>query len=430
MSIPPTAADRPAAPGDARPPATRLAYLVTQYPAVSHTFIHREIVGLRRRGLEIDVASVNPPDRPVAKLSTAEAAEEARTFYIKRIPPAAAVWTVLAHAALHPVSFLGGWLSAVRLGGAAPRRALKFLFYFAEAIVVGRWMRSQGKTHLHVHFATSAANVGLLASRMFDISLSLTVHGPEEFDDVSWHHLPDKVAAARFLCCIGYFAKTQMLKLSPPACWDKIEVSPLGVPLADFQALEHKAEPGSGIEIVCVARLAPVKGHRILLAAVRRLAAQGAAVRLRLVGGGPEREPLERLVAGYGLQNVVKFEGAMNPDRVREMLAQADIFALPSFDEGIPVSLMEAMAMEIPCVSTYVGGIPELIRDGIDGFLISPADEEALAHVLQRLSDDPALRRRIGEAGRARVTAKYNLDVNLDRLAAIFARYIGESEAI
>jgi len=165
------------------------------------------------------------------------------------------------------------------------------------------------------------------------------------------------------------------------------------------------------------------------VAAVDRLARAGRAVRLRVVGDGPDRAALEHDVAARGLAGHVVFEGAVNQDRIRALYAQADAFALASFAEGIPVVLMEAMAMEIPCVTTCITGIPELVRDGIDGLLVAPSDDEALAAALGRLMDDAALRRRLGEAGRRRVEEKYDLSRNTDRLAEIFRRRLARGEA-
>jgi len=407
----------------------RVAYLVTRYPAISHTFILREVVGLRQRGVLVDVASVNSPDRPVAGLSKAEAAEAATTHYIKNVAVVSVLAEQLLFALRHPFKYVGGMAYAWWLAGTSPSRILRYTFYFAEAVLLGKWMERKRQQHLHVHFATSGASVGLITSRIFETDLSMTVHGPEEFDDVTWHRLTEKVRQCRFVSCIGYFARTQLMKISDPADWDKLEIAPLGVNLDDFAPAVAVAE-NRVVEIVCVARLAPVKGHRILIQAIERLTAAGVPVHARLIGDGPERGALEALVKSRRLEASVKLEGPMNPDRIREALAKADIFALPSFDEGIPVSLMEAMAMEIPCISTYVGGIPELIRNGIDGYLISPSDPESLAQIISELASDPALRSRIGLAGRNRVREKYNLPANIDRLAAIFGKYLSSEERI
>ena len=408
--------------------APRLAYLVSQYPAVSHTFILREVRHLRARGFEIRVASINDPDRSAERLTAEEAEEAAATYYVKRHGVGGAAGAALATLARHPAGFVRGLLFALGLGGTDVRRLLYGLSYFAEALMIGRWMQGHGLTHLHVHFATPASTVGLIASRAFPITFSMTVHGPDEFYDAPGYRLREKIAGASFVCCIGTYARSQLMKLSPVADWDKFEVSPLGVDPATFTPRPFRERP-EPFEIICVGRLVPAKGQHILVAAVDRLARAGRAVRLRVVGDGPDRAALEHDVAARGLAGHVVFEGAVNQDRIRALYAQADAFALASFAEGIPVVLMEAMAMEIPCVTTCITGIPELVRDGIDGLLVAPSDDEALAAALGRLMDDAALRRRLGEAGRRRVEEKYDLSRNTDRLAEIFRRRLARGEA-
>ena len=166
----------------------------------------------------------------------------------------------------------------------------------------------------------------------------------------------------------------------------------------------------------------PAKGQHILLAAVHKLMLDGRSLRLRVVGGGPDRASLEADAQRRGLNGAVVFEGPVNPDQIRAIYDEADAFAMASFAEGIPVVLMEAMAMEIPCVATFITGIPELIRDGLDGLLIAPSDDAALADAIGRLMDDTELRRRLGQAGRKRVVEHFNLEVNIPRLGEIFRR--------
>jgi glycosyltransferase involved in cell wall biosynthesis len=167
-----------------------------------------------------------------------------------------------------------------------------------------------------------------------------------------------------------------------------------------------------------------VKAHRVLLQAMARVLREGWNVRLRLVGEGPDGSALMSRAAALGLTDLVIFEGSVNHERVIRLYAGADLFVLSSFDEGVPVVLMEAMAMEVPCVATHVAGIPELIRNGVDGLLVPPGDEEGLAHAICQLLQDPVLRRRLGESARLRIIEHYNLRRNCEALAAIFKRRI------
>jgi glycosyltransferase involved in cell wall biosynthesis len=402
-----------------------LGYLISRYPAISHTFILREVVELRRLGLRIEVASINSPDRPASGLTAEERAEAERTFYVKAAGVGGALRAHVAAALRGPAAYLRGLVFAARLGGADLRKIVMAALYFAEAVMVGEWLRTAGLRHLHVHFATPAATVGMIAAKVFPISFSLTVHGPDEFYDAPGYLLAEKIAAADLVCAIGYYAQSQLMKLSDPADWEKIEVTPLGVDAALFRPVTAAAgsfRDGSGeaFEVICVGRLVPSKGQHVLLAAVAQLRRRGRGVRLRLVGDGPDRAGLEVAARRLAVEDAVVFEGAVNQDRIRDLYASADVFAMASFAEGIPVVLMEAMAMEIPCVSTWITGIPELIRDSIDGLLVAPSDVDGLAAAIARLMDDGELRRRLGAAGRRRVIENYNLRQNVARLAEVF----------
>lgn len=399
----------------------RLAYLVSRYPAVSHTFILREVVGLRRRGFDIRVASINAPDRPPEELTAEERAECAATFYVKAAGVRGALGAHVAAATQRPLSYFAGLLYALGLGGSDLKRIARCFCYFVEAVMVGRWMEAQGATHLHVHFATPASTVGLIVKRIFAASLSITVHGPDEFYDAPGYLLAEKVAAASFICCIGTYSRSQLMHLSHPTLWSKFEVSPLGVDPELFIPRAFRARR-SHFEILCVGRLVPAKGQQVLIDAVARLVEGGSDVLLRFVGDGPDRETLEDAARSRGLQGRVVFEGAVNQDRIREMYETADAFALASFAEGIPVVLMEAMAMEIPCVTTNITGIHELIRHNVDGLLVSPSDADELANALALLIGNRGFRQLVGQAGRERVIEKYNLNKNTARLASIFLR--------
>lgn len=406
----------------------RLAYLVSRYPAISHTFILREVLGLRELGFEISTASINDPDRPEGQLTAEERAEAGKTFYVKRAGIIGVVAALLAVGLRHPLKTLGGLRFAVGLAGADVKKALYGLFYFAEALLVGEWMRREKVSHLHVHFATPAATVGLVAARMFPIGFSFTVHGPDEFYDAPGYRLTEKIEGADFVCCIGAYARSQLMKLSDVRHWSKFEIVPLGVDPAAFSPQPRKSDP-KPFEIICVGRLVPAKGQHILLEAFARLVAEGRDVRLRFVGDGPDRSSLENMAAGLGEK--VIFEGAVNQDRIRDLYAGADLFALASFAEGIPVVLMEAMALELPCVTTFITGIPELIRPGVDGLLVPPSDVAGLAEAMAELMDDPARRAALAKAGRERVLEKYNLPKNVGKLGEVFKKRLsGEGKVI
>jgi colanic acid/amylovoran biosynthesis glycosyltransferase len=397
----------------------RLAYLVSQYPAISHTFILREIRTLRRLGFEISVASINAPDRRKEQLTAEEREEALKTFYVKPAGITGAAKAHLSTVLAQPVRYLRGLFFALSLGKFDLKKMLYGFFYFVEAVMIGRWMRQQQFSHLHIHFGMAAATVGLIANRTFPITLSMTIHGPDEFYDTPGNYLPQKILDAAFICCISHFARSQLMMLSPPTAWDKLDVSRLGVDPVIFTPRPFREQP-EPFEVLCVGRLVPVKGQFILVEAIARLIAEGRQLRLRLVGDGPDRQDLENEVKRRGLTEQVIFEGAVNQDRILEFYTSADVFVLASFAEGLPVVLMEAMAMEIPCVTTHITGVPELIKTRSEGILVAPSEVEALTSAIAELMDKPDFRRQLGETGRRQVLQNYELQRNTERLADIF----------
>jgi glycosyltransferase involved in cell wall biosynthesis len=403
----------------------RIAYLVSRYPAFNHTFVLREVRRLRALGFDVRVASVSAADRAAEAMTMEEREEAKATFHIK---PLGLAGTAASHArvlARHPARYARALVAALTLAGLDAPRALRYVLYFAEAIVFAEWMEREGLGHFHTHFSST---VGLIAARAFPLEMSITMHGPGEFDEPTAFHLAEKVAAARFVVAISNYGRSQLMLRSNPEHWEKIHVARLGIDPAVFEPRPFRVHP-SPFEIVCVGRLAPVKAQLVLVDAVARLVERGDDVRLRLVGDGPDRERLEREVAARGLAGTVVFEGWQNQDRVREIYRGADAFALASFAEGVPVVLMEAMATEIPCVATRITGVPELIENGVDGLLVAPADSAELALALARLVDDPELRLRLGRAGRRRVIEQYDLDANVDRLAELFRETVPRTGA-
>lgn len=400
--------------------ALRLAYLVSQYPAVTHTFILREVRQLRALGFEIHTISIKPPGSSRNGSTSAEIDETACTFYVKSRNPLRILRDHAACLVRRPARYFAGLFSALRLAGPDLLGLIHHFAYFAEAVVAGQWMRQNRLNFLHVHFANSGATIALIIRKVYGIPFAMTVHGPDEFYDTDDYHLREKVAAASFICCISQFCRSQLMKASLPEDWSKMEVCALGVDPEEFQRAPKRAE--GPVQIVCVGSLVPRKGQAILLAAVARLAGPGRKLKVHMVGDGPDRPFLEDLALRLRIVESVEFHGALNQDAVRQLLERGDIFVLPSFAEGVPVSLMEAMAMEIPCVSTNIAGIPELIESGRDGMLVPPSDPDLLARAIARLVEDPDLRTRMGQAGRCKVVEDYNLPENARRLSEILER--------
>jgi colanic acid/amylovoran biosynthesis glycosyltransferase len=403
--------------------ARSIAYLVSQYPMLSMIFIIREVVQLRELGFRIDVASINRADRSREGLTATEAAEADRTYVLKQQGLAGAAKAHLQTLFAHTGGYMRGLSLILRLGGLDLKRLLYNVVYFTEALLVGLWMRRRDLHHLHVHLGSQAATVGLYVKRIFGCGFSITVHGPDEFYDAGGQYLAEKVEAADFICCISFFARSQLMKLSPYAHWSKFEVSRLGVDPGVFIAPASRAA-NDVFEVLCVGRLTPAKGQHLLIDAAERLTEQGRRVRMRIVGHGQDAASLREQASRLTDPGSVIFEGAVNQDHIRTLYAQADAFCIPSFAEGIPVVLMEAMAMGIPCVTTQITGIPELIHDGVSGLLVAPSDLDGLVQALALLMDDAGLRERLSVEGRNQVTRHYDLAENVKKLANIFTRRI------
>ncbi len=401
----------------------RIAYLVSQYPAYSHTFILREVQQLRQFGVSIVVASINLPDRPLDKLTDVERSEAEQTYYIKSQGILKATVALAKTLALKPLGLLRGLRYAIKLGGWDVKRLLFHVFYLAEALLIGHWMRSQNIKHLHVHFATPAASVGMLVKTVFGYSFSFTVHGPDEFYDAAGYNLPEKILAADFIFCISHYARSQVMKLSPVQAWPKFDVCRLGVDPQRFIP-SSKSKPSGTCSLLCVGRLTPAKGQAILLKSIAQLQNQGVSVTLTLVGMGPDEQSLRQYAEQLGISQQVNFTGAVDQDHILDYYKSADMFVLPSFAEGLPVVLMEAMAMEIPCITTAITGVPELISHGEDGLLVPASDTEGLIQAINQLVSDPVLRQKLGKAGRLKVLSAYDLYKNTRHLFEILDKRI------
>lgn len=403
--------------------ACSLAYLVSLYSGLSTVFVSREVLQLRAFGFNIDVATINPPDRPMDKLTAAEAAEAKRTYCVKADGAFAAIKAHLRIALIKPAGYFHGLQLAVRLAGFDLRRLIFNLLYFTEALMVGGWMQRKRQRHLHVHLGSQAATVGLFVRQVFGFGFSITFHGPDEFYDAQGQYLRQKIAAADFIVCISSFVRSQLMMLSSYADWKKFVLSRVGVDTQVFSPRPKKPLLDY-FEVLCIGRLTPAKGQHLLIDAVDQLVKQGRRMRLHLAGSGQDEASLREHASQIGNPSTVVFEGPVDHDGIRALYAEADLFCIPSFAEGIPCVLMEAMAMEIPCVTTHITGIPELIRDGIDGLLVTPSDLGGLVDALARMMDDQELRDRIAKSGRMRALDRHDLRRNSEELAGIFAEML------
>jgi glycosyltransferase involved in cell wall biosynthesis len=406
--------------------ALRLAYMITGYPYPSHTFIQNEVRALR--GLGVDVTTfVHRSATPDEILSPADREAFATT---RPLRPFRVGRYLRAHGSAlltNPTGYGRGLRTALRLRGEGPRALMWQLFYFGQAVVLWRYCKRAGLRHIHAHFANVGADVALLAAVVGGPGWrwSFTMHGPTELYDVSWFRLGAKVESAAFVVCISDFARSQLMGLVDAEHWDKLTVVHCGV---DTTALAARPSDGARAEgpisVLCVGRLVPIKGQLVLLEAVAELVRGAHDVRVVLVGAGPMHDALAAAARRLGIEERVELTGPLGHPEVLERIRAADIFCLPSFAEGVPVVLMEAMALGVPVVTTRVMGIPELVEDGASGLLVAPGSRDDLVVSLRRLIEDRALGHALGAAGRQRVESGYALARSAAQLHAVFEEYV------
>jgi glycosyltransferase involved in cell wall biosynthesis len=400
-----------------------VAYLVNQYPAVSHSFIRREIAALEAQGITVERFSIRPP--PAALVDPADIAEQRKTRVLLRAGAVGLLGALAAAAVRAPGAFARSLRAALRMGGRSDRGRLRHVIYLAEAcLLVGLLRRSPAVRHLHAHFGTNSAAVAMLARMLGGPSYSFTVHGPEEFDHPVELSLPDKIAHADAVVAVSDFGRSQLYRWIPHTSWPKVHVVRCGV---DAAFLAAGPQPiADNRRLVCVGRLAEQKGQLLILDALAALDAEGVKVELVLAGDGPMRAEIERRLRDLGIDGSVRITGWMSNDDVRRELLGARALLLPSFAEGLPVVLMEALALGRPAITTYVAGIPELVEDGVSGWLIPAGSVDALARAIRRALDTPVEElARMGRAGAGAAGARHDAHREAGRLAALFREVAG-----
>jgi colanic acid/amylovoran biosynthesis glycosyltransferase len=394
----------------------KLVYLIGQFPAINHGYLLAEIRHLRRLGFGLEVISVSPPDRPPEALSDAEREEAGRTFYIKSLSAIQIALLNVAEFLRSPLRYMRGVFLTLSLAGPAPKPVFYHFAYLAESVIVGRRMRQLGISHVHASFS---ATVALIAAKIFRITWSFDVHGFGELHDPSVTHLRERIESAQFVRSISKFGRGQLMLSCGRSQWSKLFYSPLGIEVADFVPSLRNSGNSAAARLLCVGRLSEEKGQALLLDAIAALTADGLCVQLQFVGDGPDRRWLENYASRLGVASSVVFEGWIAPHeaKLREHYCNTDIFVLSSLAEGIPIVLIEAMALEKPCVAPRIAGIPELIDHGVDGLLFAVGDVEDLSLQIRKLLQSSELREQMGKLAREKVLREYNMTRNTERFA-------------
>ena len=399
----------------------RIAYLVNHYPMVSHIFIRREILALERRGVEImriamrgwNAVLVDEEDR----------VERQRTRYVLREGMLPLFLALVRMLLKRPVLFMRALRLTWRIGWRGERPPLVHLFYLAEACRIEPWLREAGIEHVHAHFGTNSAEVAMLVHILGGPSWSFTVHGPTEFTKAEFIGLAEKVRGCAFVVAISSFGRSQLCYFVEYQQWPKIHVVHCGLEPAFYNTPVSPA-PGTR-RLVCVGRLSKQKGQLLLVDAAKRLVSQGTHFELVLVGDGDMRAEIEALIARHRLNSVMRITGRVTSEQVRDEILAARALVLPSFAEGLPMVIMEAMALRRPIISTFVAGIPELVLPDKHGWLVPAGDVTALASAMQACLEVPIdTLRQMGEAARERVIARHSVDKQAELLASLFHRAV------
>ncbi|MEC5397497.1 glycosyltransferase family 4 protein [Uliginosibacterium sp. H1] len=395
----------------------KVAYLVNQYPKVSHSFIRREILALERQGLQIERFAVRGWDGDL--VDPEDVAERSRTRYVLQ-GGAVGLLSALAGSFMRsPSRFLSAFRLALQMSRRADRPLPLHMIYLAEACCLAQWLRQSGAQHLHAHFGTNSAEVAMLASLLADVPYSFTVHGPEEFDKPAFIGIGEKIRRAAFVVAITSFCRSQLFRWVEAAHWGKIKEVHCGLEEAfhDVTPVPVPVAP----RLVCIGRLCEQKGQLLLVEAVGRLRRMGVRVDLVLAGDGEMRQVIEQRIAELDLKDSIRITGWISSAQVRDEILAARAMVLPSFAEGLPVVIMEAMALRRPVITTYIAGIPELVLHEETGWLVPAGGiDELVSAMADCLGSSSGELERMGIAARARVLARHDIEQEAGRLAAYF----------
>ena len=393
-----------------------VAYLINQYPKVSHTFIRREIAALERQGVTVQRFALRGWDAEVA--DPEDAAERERTQYLLRGGMLPMLVAMLAVAITRPIRFFTAFKLAWRMGR-LDHRLPYHVIYLGEACWLLRHLHSN-TSQLHAHFGTNAAEVVMLCHVLGGPPYSFTVHGPEEFDKITVLGLTEKMQLANAVIAISSFGRSQLWRRCESKDWPKIHVVHCGLEQAFFGAEVAPVSPSTR-RLLCIGRLCEAKGQLLLIEAAAMLAAGGLAFELVLAGDGEMRPQIEAAIARHDLQSQVRITGWIGSAQVRAELIEARALILTTFAEGLPVVIMEALAMARPVLTTYIAGIPELVRNGQEGWLFEAGSVAAAAAAMRAClgASVPELQA-MGLSGRERVIARHHIDTEAARLLTIW----------
>lgn len=382
-----------------------IAYLTGEYPRATDTFIQREVKAIRTHDQEVLTCSIR--QTPVSDHVGEEQKREFSQTYQVQKDARNPLTLLTSHAYFllrHPRGWWKGFAVAAKTCPAGFKGFFWQVFYFLQAGVLARYLVRKKAAHLHNHFGNSSCSVAMMASKISGIPYSYTMHGPMEFFEPMYWRIDEKVAGASMVACISHYARGQGMIFADQKHWPKMKIVHCGVDPALYT--QNTAAPGK--RLIFVGRMAAIKGVAVLLTAVHRLLKTYPDLSLTLVGDGPEMDSLKEKARALGLEDCTTFTGYLSQKDVAKALSDADVFVLPSFAEGVPVVLMEAMAASKPVIAPHVAGVPELVTQGESGFLVSPGDADGLFGAIDTVLSDPGRAVAMGQAGREKVKQEFN----------------------
>jgi colanic acid/amylovoran biosynthesis glycosyltransferase len=395
----------------------KIAYFINHYPKVSHSFIRREILALERQGFEIQRIAIHGWADPLP--DEEDQRELAQTRYVLRHGAWALLLPTLRALVTSPARFFAAIGLAIKMTRESDRSLPYHIIYVAEACRILPWLKEFGALRLHAHFGSNSTEVAMLAHALGGPPYSFSIHGPGEF--MQPMGLEEKIQRSSFVVAISSFGRSQLYLRSRHADWPKIKVIRCGLEEAFYDVASSSA--AFPARLVCVGRLCAEKGQLLLIEAAARLAAKGIRFELVLAGDGPMRSALERSIKKHALGEQVRITGWISGNKVREELLAARALVLASFAEGLPVVIMEAMALRRPVLTTYIAGIPELVRPGENGWLFPAGSVEDLSSAIENCLAMPlADIQKMGDAGHDLVVARHSIDSEVGKLAELFRK--------
>ncbi len=397
----------------------RVAYLVNQYPKISHAWIWREIQAVEELGIEVDRYSIRAVNEPL--VNEQDARERAATRVILSRGLLGLFAGALAVAVTRPIRFFRAWWHALAMGRCSSRGIAYHFVYFMEACVFLRWTLARPVAHVHAHFGTNSATVAAIWHILSGKPFSFTVHGPELAMLSPFGELQHKIELSRFLVAISHNGRSLLYRDAAPHNWSKMQLVHCGVDETFLE--EPPGEFPTKRRLVCVARLDPEKGHLVLIEAAYVLAEEGLDFEIALVGDGKFRPEVEAHIRRFGLENRIQILGWLGSVAVRDEILRSQVMVLPSFDEGLPVVFMESLALGRPVISTYIAGIPELVENEVNGWLVPAGSPDALVDALRAAVTTPAAKlQAMGRRGRERVLEQHDSRKEGAKLAELFRR--------